>query len=116
MLDVIMGDYQNNRQWAKVFTNWFTQNSFSVTTTDGNAAHFKSIPFLFRVIALWDCTVKVPLYLHHYPLMYAALSTQNRTLNVLGCDCNHTYIYIYTYVCIYFYTYLLSGLSWKIST
>ncbi len=22
-LDVIMGDYQNNRQWGKVFANWF---------------------------------------------------------------------------------------------
>lgn len=26
MLDVIMGDYQNNRQLGKVFTNWFIYN------------------------------------------------------------------------------------------
>ncbi len=37
-LDAIMGDYQNNRQWGKVFANWFIcRSANSELRADGNA-------------------------------------------------------------------------------
>ncbi len=42
-LDAIMGDYQNNRQWGKVFANWFIcRSANSELRADGNAANYKS--------------------------------------------------------------------------